>query len=240
MRLAWLALALGGVACGSANLKGPRYAPSAVRELASLPPGFEAGEELRATCLLPLGSTVIDDQSLGDLDCNFERLSRVIRARAGETSAAFIVGKDCQIEIGAGLACTARVARPTERAPHANISAAAGPAPSPAQVLDLDDPRPQDTERIRVSFEPDREGSSSRLPARTYDRVDETSLPPVGRRALGRVSARCDAGCSAASLRYALRVTAGRVGAGEVSHVQCVTESDGLRCDATAFVPWSS
>jgi hypothetical protein len=83
-----------------------------------------------------------------------------------------------------------------------------------------------------------REDAATR-PARAYDRVDETRYPSVGRRALGPLSARCDDGCSQGALRHALRVTAGRVGAGEVSQVSCFEDAGGSRCVATALEPWS-
>jgi hypothetical protein len=242
MRLAWLSLALVSLACGSAGVVGPKLPPSEVAELGALPPGYEEGEGLRATCTVAAPVGAFDDETLGDVDCNFARLSRVLRARAGERSAGLLVGKMCEGSGVAGtrLSCAARLAW---RAQGASAGKAArppvAPAPSPAQVLDIDDPRPQDSERIRVSFEPGAAAAKERWPARAYDRVAETAFPPVGRRVLGNVSARCES-CRAESLRYALRVTAGRAGAGEVSSVKCFEQRPSVRCVATAFVPWSS
>jgi len=64
-------------------------------------------------------------------------------------------------------------------------------------------------------------------------------LPSVGRRELGRVSARCE-GCDPSALHHALRVAAGHVGAGEVTSVSCFQDDGSLRCIATALEPWSS
>jgi hypothetical protein len=107
-------------------------------------------------------------------------------------------------------------------------------------VLDLDDPRPQDAERIRVSFVPLADARPLRLPPRSYDRVAETASPSVGRRALGQVSARCASTCDDAELRFALRVAAGHVGAGEVAAVKCFQDDGAARCVALALTPWSS
>ena len=78
-----------------------------------------------------------------------------------------------------------------------------------------------------------------RMAPRDYAAVEETQLPSVGRQQLGQISARCG-GCDASTLRYALRVTAGHVGAGEVASVRCFQDGGELRCVATALAPWSS
>lgn len=240
MRLAWLSLALASLACGSAPVVGPKLPPSEVAELGALPSGYEEGEGLRATCTVAAPARAFDNETLGDVDCNFARLGRVLRARAGERSAPLLVGKMCEGSGAPGtrLSCSARLAWRIARSTSGKAAPSA-PGPSPAQVLDIDDPRPQDSEQIRVSFEPDASSVRERWPVRAYDRVAETALPPVGRRVLGNVSAHCES-CSAESLRYALRVTAGRAGAGEVSSVKCFEQRPGIRCVATAFVPWSS
>jgi hypothetical protein len=103
-------------------------------------------------------------------------------------------------------------------------------------VLDLDEPYPRQSARIRVSFLP--EGEASRAAPRAYHRVDETHWPSVGRALVGQVSARC-ADCDALSLRHALRVTAGRMGAGEVASVRCFQDDGDQRCVGTALEPWS-
>lgn len=242
MRLAWLSLALTSLACASARGPGPKLASSEVTELGALPPGYREGAGLRASCTVAPRSGALDDEALGDVDCNFERLSRVLRARAGERSASLLVGKICEGSGAAGtlLSCAASPAWRVSPPPSADAKRSPPtPAPSPAQVLDIDDPRPQESEQIRVSFEPVAGFVPERWPARAYDRVAETAWPPVGRRVVGSVEARCEA-CSAESLRYALRVTAGRVGAGEVSSVKCFDQHPGVSCVATAFVPWSS
>lgn len=244
MRCLGLAVSFALVACGTSAARGPIYAPSEVTELGALPPGFVAGENLRASCSVAARAGALRNEKLADVDCSFERLGRVLRARAGELSALFIVGEECQVVEGSSssLTCSATLAKPGPRvALAARVGCPeAGPAPSPAQVLDLDDPRPEQSQQIRVSFAPTEPRSEPAWPPRAYDRVAETTSPSVGRRALGQLSARCDGGCPDTSLRYALRVTAGQVGAGEVSNVRCFAEEDGERCVALALVPWSS
>lgn len=236
-----LALVVVSAACARAPVSPSPYAPSEVTESASPPPGYVEGESLTESCLAP-PSGELEDEPLSNVDCSFARLSRALKARAGEQGVRYLLGRRCRQSAGSGqrLTCTASLARPTDEVPLAVPSTAlVAPAPSPAQVRDLDEPRPQDASRIRVSFRA-ATPLASRLPARAYDRVEETAYASVGRQALGQVSARCEAECDPRSLRHALRVTAGRVGAGEVSGVVCFEEGEGARCVATALVPWSS
>ncbi len=231
--------------CASSPAAAPRnFRPSEVSELAALPPGYGEGAVVRASCARAARAGSFEDEPLADVDCTFTRLSRVLRARAGERAARLIVGKRCHSRRGARvrLECSATLAVPTSQQ---GLSAARavgpGPAPSPEQVLDLDEPRPQDQELIRVGFEPAASGpgAPARPVPRAYSAVEETHLPSVGRQALGQLSARCS-GCQASALRYALRVTAGHVGAGEVASVKCFQDAGDLRCVATALAPWSS
>lgn len=242
MRLIVPLLLLLSTACGGQGAAVPRsFQPSDVRELGALPPGYSSGATLRASCS-SLQAQAFDDEALGNVDCNVQRLSRVLRARAGELSVRFIVGKHCHARGAkrAELSCSAKLAYPGERVGlEAGFAADAGPAPSPDQVADLDEPRPQDAAQIRVSFRPSEPRRAAGLAPRNYDRVAETSLASVGREVLGQVSARCD-GCDPNRLRHALRVTAGRVGAGEVTQVRCFQDDGAARCIATALVPWSS
>jgi hypothetical protein len=227
-------------ACASAPRSTPsEVKPSEVLELSALPPGYAAGETLSESCTGSRSFRAISEQPLGDVDCSFERLSRALRAHAAELDSRLIVGKRCQVRAGQRFTihCSATRALPTASLPLAPWTAPPeGPAPSPARVLDLDEPYPRQSARIRVSFVP--EGSASGLPARAYHRVDETARPSVGRVALGQVSARC-ADCDALALRHALRVTAGRMGAGEVASVRCFQDADDQRCVGTALEPWS-
>jgi hypothetical protein len=228
------------VAACSRPAAAPRsLSPSEVKELAALPPGYSLGDSLSESCAA-LAPRSFDDEALSDVDCTFERLSRTLAARAGERGERFLVGKRCRSSNGTQprLSCSAAVARPTAEVPLGADATKTGQIGlSAPQVRDWDEPRPQDASRIRVSFRP---SSEERLPARAYDRVDETTNESVGRRRLGQVSARCESACEAASLRHALRVVAGRVGAGEVSGVACFQEGEGARCVATALAPWSS
>jgi hypothetical protein len=238
----WLLLL--AVACASAPVLGPHaLRPSDVTELAALPHGYAASETLRASCIGAPSAGAFDDESLASVDCSFARLSRVLRARAGELSARFIVGKHCRSHGGGRvrLECSAELTRAgasVALSPGAP-GIASGPAPSAAQVLDLDEPRPQDGEQVRVAFLPVEPGKPTGLATRAYAAVAETHLPSVGRRELGQVSARC-AGCDPSQLRYALRVTAGHVGAGEITAMKCFQDDGDARCVATALVPWSS
>jgi len=242
MRLAvsLVALALASLSCASPPRATPsQLRPSDVLEVASLPPGYTAGESLNESCSGSRGFRAIDEEPLGDVDCSFERLSRALRAHAAELDSRVIVGKRCQVKAGKRfmMMCSATRALATARLPLATPAAPPqGPAPSAGQVLDLDEPFPRQSAKIRVSFRP--EPSASWLPPRAYHRVDETAQASTGRVALGQVSARCEA-CDALSLRHALRVTAGRVGAGEVASVRCFQDSDDQRCVGTALEPWS-
>ena len=237
----WLFLL--AAACSQAPVAAPHsYRPSDVKEVASLPLGYESDQALHAACSV-VSRAGFDDAPLDDVDCTFARLSRVLRARAGALGARLIVGKRCHARSGERLRleCSAKVAR---AGANVGLTASAkeddvGPAPSAAQVQDLDEPRPQDATEIRVAFAPSAPVAAAANTSRAYDAVAETRLPSVGRRALGRVSARCE-DCDAATLRHALRVTAGHVGAGEVTSVSCFHDDDGLRCVATALEPWSS
>ncbi|RYZ08025.1 MAG: hypothetical protein EOO73_10045 [Myxococcales bacterium] len=243
MRLLLVLLVVSSTACSRAPASPQPFAPSDIIELAAMPEGYAPGPTLSETCVVaPRGP--FEDEALSNIDCNHARLSRALRARAGEQGVRFLVGKRCRVGAGSRprLSCSASLAQPTEGVPllQARTSSPAGPAPSPAQVWDKDEPRPQDAAQIRVTFRAATEGAPM-LPARAYDRVEETAQASVGRRALGQVSARCDEReCSADSLRHALRVAAGRVGAGELTSVACFEEGDSARCVATALVPWSS
>lgn len=242
MRLALSSLLLSLVACGSAppvTAHAPR--PSDVAETALLPSGFETGAKLQASCsraTLRTGAV----STLEDVDCSFDRLTRVLKARAGEQAAQLIVGKRCRSGSGGRrLSCSANAAHAGPSVSFAAREAAAdtGPAPSAAQVLDLDEPRPQDGATVRVGFTPEPGSLPSKLPVRAYAAVAETHLPTVGLRALGEVSASCE-GCAGAALHHALRVAAGHVGAGELSSVRCFEDDSRSVCVGSALVPWSS
>lgn len=231
-----LGLLIVGAACGHAQAPQP-FAPSEVVELSALPGGFELGGSLSESCrVAAIGK--LDDAPLSDVDCSFARLSRTLRARAGEGGARFLIGKQCRSSSRGRLTCSAQVARASSAVPLGAAAASnLGPAPSPAQVQDGDEPRPQDASRIRVTFVA-KAGAKLRS-VRAYDRVEETRYASVGREQLGQLSARCQDGCPEPALRHALRVTAGRIGAGEVSQVSCFEEAGGSRCVATALEPWS-
>lgn len=243
---------LGAACAGQPQAATPPPRPSDVLELSVLPPGYSARETLEAQCELVRGATRIEDEPLMDVDCSTERLSRVLRAQAARETSRLIVDRRCSLsgpksasQDGAehfSLSCSAKLAVadksvPLSAAPAKTAGTTSGPAPSAAQVQDLDEPDPLQSREIRVSFAPIAAGA--RPAARRYDRVAETSVASVGRRPLGEVSARCD-GCDPLALRHALRVTAGRMGAGEVAGVRCFEHDGSSRCVATALEPWSS
>jgi hypothetical protein len=227
------------VACGCSRPVTPSsLRESDVTEHAAVPPGYELGERLSERCAGSRGLRTISSESLLDVDCSPERLSRILRARAAERGSSVLIGRSCRV---AGsqrfkVSCTGSLGEPSSSvALGAGPRVEAAPAPSPARVLELDDPRPQDGAQIRVSFEP--QPRARELAPRAYDRVAETARASVGRRDLGQVSASCE-GCDEGALRHALRVTAGRMGAGEVTSVRCFQDGD-QRCVATALEPWS-
>jgi hypothetical protein len=180
-------------------------------------------------------SSLSAEVTLDEADCTQVRMTRVLRAKAGDLSAPLIVERRCHVS-KERVRCSARVARATESAPLVAPRRPDAPAPAPAEVLDLDEPRPQDGAVIQVRFVASNPRNA--LSPRDYDDVAETRLPAVGRRELGEVSARCES-CEPAALHFALRATAGRAGAGEISNVRCVAESRGQRCVAVALEPWS-
>lgn len=242
MKLVSLLPLLTLVACASAPpVTAPVHRASDVAETALLPSGFENGEKLRASCsrvTLRQGGVA----RLEDVDCNFDRLTRVLKARAGEQSAELIVGKHCRASAGGrSLSCSANAARAGHTVSFAAREAAAdtSPAPSPAQVLDLDEPRPQDASQIELGFAPDPAARQRVLPTRSYANVAETQLPTLGLHALGEVTASCES-CDPGALHHALRVGAGHVGAGELSNVRCFHEDARSVCVGSALVPWSS
>lgn len=227
------------VACACARPVTPSSLRSSdVTEHASVPPGYELGERLSEQCAGRRGLRSIQAETLVDVDCSPERLSRMLRARAAEQGSRVLIGRSCRV-IGSArfkVECTGSLGeRSSSVALGADPVAEAAPAPPPARVLDLDEPRPQDGSEIRVSFAPEQRARA--LLPRAYDRVAETARASVGRRDLGQVSARCD-DCDEGALRHALRVTAGRMGAGEVTSVRCFRDGD-QRCVATALEPWS-
>lgn len=232
------------LSCAGAQRATPKpLPPSEVVELAAPPAGYALGETLSESCNGQRGLRRIDDERLTDVDCSLERVTRALRARAAKLSSHAIVGKRCSGGAGErySVRCSAGtlvsgddVSLEALRQPAALGSSA--PAPSPEQVLDLDEPDPRQSASIRVSFEPNTDTKLVVAPRR-YDRVAETHEPAVGRSLLGQVSARCD-GCDELALRYALRVTAGRMGAGEVAAVRCLAEGE-RRCVAMALEPWS-
>jgi hypothetical protein len=239
MRLTIPWLLLFASACGGTPATPSSLRPSDVVEYASLPPGYTLGARLSEGCTGVVGIRAIEREALLDVDCSPERITRVLHARAAAQGKRLLVERSCR-SVGSArfkVQCSAAVAEPSQHvALGAGPAAEAAPAPSPAQVLDLDEPRPQYSAEIRVSFLPLPE--ARRWAARGYDRVAETAQPAVGRRGLGQVSAICR-DCAPAELRHALRVTAGRMGAGEVATVRCFQDDDDQRCVATALEPWS-
>jgi len=244
---AWFLMSL--PSCGVGHASAPLYGVSDVAEAPGTPAGYVSGESIAASCSRATMSALSSEVTLDEVDCSPARMTRVLRAKAGELSAPLIVEKRCHAA-KQSVRCSARVARATASAPlvaprRPDAPAPAplvaprrpdAPAPAPAEVLDLDEPRPQDGAEIQVSFVPSHPlGAFS---PRDYDEVAETHLPAVGRRELGEASARCES-CDPAALRFALRATAGRAGAGEISNVRCVVESRGQRCVAVALEPWS-
>jgi hypothetical protein len=209
-----------------------------VTEHAAVPAGYELGERLSEQCSGTRGFRALHEVRLPDVDCSSERLSRTLRARAAERGSRVLIGKTCRVHGGDSfkVQCSASLGEASSSvALGPGPSKEATPAPSPAQVLDLDEPRPQDSAEIRLSFEPQR--AARKLAPRAYDRVAETARASVGRRDLGQLSARCES-CDDRALRHALRVAAGRMGAGEVAAVRCF-QDEGPRCIATALEPWS-
>lgn len=236
-------LSLLSVACaGSPRAPAAPVRPSDVVELAAPAPGYALGKALSEGCQGEHGLRAIGDEALGNVDCSMERVTRALRARAAELHSPALVGKQCRSSGGGkhySIRCSAHAVEREQRAPLEAAARATGepssPAPSAGQVQDLDEPNPHESAAIRVSFAPS-SSAVARSPRR-YDRVAETRDAAVGRKEVGQVSARC-AGCDDWALHHALRVTAGRMGAGEIAAVRCFDDGD-RRCVATALEPWS-
>lgn len=244
MRLlvSWLFLLT--ASCSSARGAAPHgLRASDVSEFSALPPGYTRGELLRAACVSAPRVGGFDDAPLPSVDCSYARLTRELRAEASALSHRSIVGKRCRARgrPRPRLECSASVARPGPNVPLQPAFGVSdpGPAPSAAQVHDLDEPRPEDAAQIRVAFAPVTPDETSSRAPRPYSRVAERPRPSVGLRELGQVSARCST-CKGAALRHALRLTAAYIGAGEIAAVRCVQDGVDARCFATALVPWSS
>lgn len=243
MRLAALLVCSIALACSGAPPSTPAsLRPSDVVEVSALPPGHEEGKRLSESCRGTRGFRAIDEEPLADVDCSAERLSRVLRARAAERGSRYLVNKQCQVR-GQGrprysIRCSASLASGGSAVALGGAApASTGPAPSAEQVRDLDEPRPQGGSRILITFAPAGAGSQ-RLAPRAYHHVAETAEPAVGRAQVGQVSARCS-DCDAFALRHALRVAAGRMGAGEIAAVRCFRDREDERCVGSALEPWS-
>jgi hypothetical protein len=216
-------------------------AVSAVQDYPALPPGYRALAELELSCEGVNAAEAYEDRSLLEIDCSVARLTRLLRAEVAAHGGTALVGLRCEASgtKRPSVHCRASAAAPQQARP---APAAAplrhGPAPPPEVVHDLDDPAPLESARVRLSAIKLSSAEKATMPARAHDAVGELAYLPPNRRAVAQLSARCDA-CAELSLRYALRVAAGRGGASELLSVRCFEDGSSRRCIATATRPWS-
>jgi hypothetical protein len=99
-------------------------------------------------------------------------------------------------------------------------------------VASLDEPHPNRSFRIRVSFQPAvRAFSRTARPATAVRQTPDLPPQQIG---LGDVEARCDKhDCSVADLTHALRLTAARLGADSFAAARCVERDAERACVAT-------
>jgi hypothetical protein len=207
-----------------------------VRELSSLPTGYDSIGQLRATCRLTERQRSLHGQWLSDVDCGVPRLVQALRERAAEVGGELLIGRRCASQIHrrvlgqSNVSCRAEVGRPTAetRSGRPLDLAAAQPAQAPADAA----PSASEAWRVQVDFTPADEHAPR--PVQRTDLVNELAYLPVTHVRLGDIVTRCERGCSEAAARAGLRTVAGRMGATDVVDVHCVSRASGFVCTAVA------
>ncbi len=244
---AWLAVLL-ALGCGRAPARSSADAtrsPSAIGEAPALGPDQVSLGALRASCRSVRASELEAEQPLTNVDCSIERLTRRLKAEALAAGGDVIVARRCRVRGGSRLAVECSAGAAASAGLGGLPAASELPAPSPDRVADLDEPDPLAADDILLRFLPssfvasrEDEARAPSAPPRAYDRVADLAQLPLVDAELGQLSARCEA-CDERSLRHALRVGAGRLGASEIAEARCFREQSGPRCVAIAGGPWS-
>jgi hypothetical protein len=202
----------------------------------AIPPGYERIGRVAARCDRVEGYQSLDERPLADIDCSRARLLAALAESAAESGGALLVGVVCQDQ-RESRSCSAAVARPGETALSTRPLGSEGsrekaPAPSAAEVAQLDEPRVDASWHILLSFDP-RVKTFDR-PAREPVQVVRSGDLPPHHLPLGDLEARCEReSCDASELSWALRVTAARFGADSLAGVRCFRTEDEEACVGT-------
>jgi hypothetical protein len=205
-----------------------------IRDVQSLPTGYDDIGDVRAHCTHYQGMYPPDGAKLSDVDCGGARLTQALRERAAEVGGELLVGRRCSSRVlresDAGtvysVSCAAGVARPDDE------TRGSRPLRHRAQN---EDPAPRADEgwRIRVRFA--RNPRAARRSPRRVDHVRQVPAPPVSHQQLGDIVTECRSGCSRAGAEQAVLVAAGRFGASDVAELSCTRRGGGFLCHGKAL-----
>jgi hypothetical protein len=230
----------------AAHFSGQQEQPIATAEqvelLGAVPPEAVLLGVVGAECTLTQNRLGIDEEWLSDVDCSQGRLIWALREKAASVGGTVLVDRRCESDVvseGEGqrrvhLECEAQVARGKVKPRVRDPNEGAGNPPGLDHELSerVVDPDASAAWRILVNF---RATSPviKRSPLRG-DLVHEHDLLPVDRVPLGRVVAHCERECSLKSVRAAVRIAAGRIGATDVVRTRCTRWGEGWLCIGTA------
>jgi hypothetical protein len=188
-----------------------------------------------ASCVLPLSPRRLEGVSLLDLDCSPTRLTWLLREQAAAEGGDALTRPTCRSERISGgrvrIRCSAGVLKSGE-SPRRERDERALPGVPAELVARVDEPNAEVAKRILIDYSPLRV-EAPRRPLRG-DLVHEQSVLPVTHVALGDVIVRCAGDCPTDSLRSAVRIAAGRVGATDVVRIRCAEQPGGALCLGTA------
>jgi hypothetical protein len=232
MRIVAVGFALAGCA---ASL--PPVPPERIGRSDAMPFGYEAVENLVASCRSLERSRDLNAEPLENFDCRRARLERVLAELASDAGAEMLVRTRCGRD-GRVLRCTATAARADSRRARAEARRELrefdpGPAPGPLAVEHWDEPRAGAAEDIEIDAE--LSGRYAPRAARRASDVHEPAAVPVSHREVGTLTARCEAEeCSSRELRQALRIAAGALGVSDLVAVRCFERQALRECVASA------
>jgi len=224
-----------------------RAEPESLRELAASTSELEPLGRVRASCSARSGFRRLDQEALSDVDCSTERLRRALRESAARAGGEALIDVACSSQRSSSndselVSCSADVARyrTGELASLRPLSVLRAtpqgrPAPSPSDVLWIDEPDASLAFRIWVSFTPAL--AEFKRPARRGAEVRELPRLPLTDAALGELVASCDGECEERALRYGVLVAAGRLGAPDVVAVRCFRSGSRQSCVGTLAAP---
>jgi len=235
----------GAVSCGvglpsatqySGRSGSPLASAAQIRQLGSLPVGYERLGEATARCRVTEGLRELRGELLSDVDCSEVRLVQALRERASSVGGELLVGLECGSQVHRreqreyDVRCRADVGRPTQatlarRPMQSSVALMPGAVAPDAGVG-------SDAWRIQVDFVP--EPGDEVRPPRSSEHVSELPVLPPNHVRLGDVVTRCEKGCSRASVRDGLLTVAGRMGGSAVVDIHCARQGAGVLCAGTA------